>query len=288
MACMNTPHHDQNHCGASQHASTRWAVLTAAALMLTSTSAVDTATATSSKTRPSVSFVLTDTKIVAPKTMLGGIIDVTVDARQSKTRAHHLAFFRRNDGVTMKQVLAAPDSDFDKYVTYQGGNSFVEAGKSTRVTLDLDPGNYMVGDFADGPPIIGETIVTAPAKPGAAPTARGTVTTGPSMAFAIPSGFDASGTWRFTNTDTMPHEALLVRPHAVTGIAELVKWAKAPDKPMPADVIGGFGALGPGKQGWADLGPRPKAGTYFFICMVPGPDGVAHLASGMAKQLTIS
>ena len=204
------------------------------------------------------------------------------------TRAHHLAFFRRNDGVTMKQLLAAPDVDFDKYVTYQGGNASVGPGKTSTVTLDLQAGNYMLADFADGPPIIAETVVTEPAQRAATPAARGTVTMGPGMAFSIPRKFDASGMWRFTNTDTVPHEALLIRAHKGTTVADLVNWAKTPDKPMPADILGGIGALGPGKQGWVDLGSRPQAGTYLFVCMIPGPDGVAHLALGMAKQFTIS
>ena len=194
---MNTPLHEPVPRKASRSASTRWTIMAVAALVLQSTSVLSSAAAATASTgRPSVSIVLTDTKVAAPKTLPGGIVDVTMDARQSKTRAHHLAFFRRNDGVTMKQVLAAPDADFDKYVTYQGGNSSVDAGKSSRVTLDLQPGNYMIADFADGPPLITETVVTAPATPAKAPATKGTVTMGPGMAFSIPKGFDAAGTWR--------------------------------------------------------------------------------------------
>ena len=273
----------------SRSSATRWPIVAAVGLVLSSTSVLSAAAATtSSTTRPSISIALTDTKVAVPKTIPGGIVDVTMDARRSKTRAHHLAFFRRNDGVTMKQVLAAPDADFDKYVTYQGGNSSVHAGKSSRVTLDLQPGNYMIADFADGPPLFVETVVTAAATPANAPATKGTVTMGPGMAFSIPKGFDASGTWRFTNTDTMPHEAVLVRAHKGTTVVDLVNWAKTPDKPMPADILGGIGALGQGKQGWVDLGSRPKAGKYYFVCMIPGPDGVAHLARGMATGFTIS
>ena len=283
---MNTPRHEPISRAAFLSSCARWGI--AAALVLPSTSVLSAGAATASTLRPGVSIVLTDTKVAAPKTMPGGIVDITMDARQSKTRAHHLAFFRRNDGVTMKQLLAAPDADFDKYVTYQGGNASVDPGKSSTVTLDLQAGNYMLADFADGPPIIAETVVTEPAQRAATPAARGTVTLGPGMAFSIPRKFDASGMWRFTNTDTVPHEALLIRAHKGTTVADLVNWAKTPDKPMPADILGGIGALGPGKQGWVDLGSRPQAGTYLFVCMIPGPDGVAHLALGMAKQFTIS
>ena len=85
---------------------------------------------------------------------------------------------------------------------------------------------------------------------------------GPGMAYTLPKGFDSSGIWRFTTADTTePHEAVLVRLNGSTTTADLVAWAKAPNGPPPVDVLGGFGALGPSRQGWMDLGKRPTSGT---------------------------
>ena len=78
--------------------------------------------------RPKSEIRLSDTAIDMPAQMPGGLVDVQLDASPSTKRSHHLAFFRRNDGVSVKQLEQASDAEFDSLVTYEGGNAQVNAG----------------------------------------------------------------------------------------------------------------------------------------------------------------
>lgn len=240
-------------------------------------------------TRPSVTVVLSDTAMKLPVSIPGGIVDVVLDASSSKTASHHLAFFRRNAGVDAKRMMAASDAEFAKLVTYQGGNTEVLAGKKQTVTMDLEPGNYTVADFGDnGPQATGDTTV-GPATKAAPPAARGTITSGPGMAFTLPAGFDGSGVWRFTNADkASAHETAIIRLHTGKTAVDVVAWAKAGAGAPPFDVLGGFGPLGLGEQGWMDLGKRPAAGRYAVACFLPDDKGVMHAAMGMVREFTVA
>ena len=146
--------------------------------------------------RPKSEIRLSDTAIDMPAQMPGGLVDVQLDASPSTKRSHHLAFFRRNDGVSVKQLEQASDAEFDSLVTYEGGNAQVNAGASQAVTFDLDPGNYTVIDFDEQQNmLIAETTVGAPTEGAAEPTAKGTIKLGPGMKITLPKDFDGTGVW---------------------------------------------------------------------------------------------
>ena len=122
-----------------------------------------------------------------PAQMPGGLVDVKLDASPSTKRSHHLAFFRRNDGVSVKQLETASDAEFESLVTYEGGNAQGNAGASQALTFDLDPGNYTVIDFDEQQNmLIGETTVGARTRGAAEPTAKGTIKLGPGMKITLP------------------------------------------------------------------------------------------------------
>ena len=238
--------------------------------------------------RPSITITLSDTTVEIPKVIPGGYVDVTLSATSSRKQGHHLAFLRRNQGVSVAQLEAAPDDKVDALVTYQGGNGSVNPGKTAHLTLDLDPGDYVVFDFIDGPPIVSRTTVTGPAVRTTKPVARGTITMGPGMRYTVPKNFDGSGVWRFSNADTTKHEAVLVRLAPGKTVQDLFAWGKtAESSPPPGDIVGGFGALGSGRQGWIDLGAKPTPGRYALACILPTGDGSTHLGMGMAVGLAI-
>jgi hypothetical protein len=178
--------------------------------------------------RPKSEIKLSDTAVDMPAQMPGGLVDVQLDASPSTKRSHHLAFFRRNDGVSVKQLEKASDAEFESLVTYEGGNAQVNAGASQALTFDLDPGNYTVIDFDEQQNmLIGETTVGARTQGAAEPTAKGTIKLGPGMKITLPKGFDGSGVWKVVNDDpSLPHEAGVGRLAPNKTSADAVAWAK--------------------------------------------------------------
>jgi hypothetical protein len=239
--------------------------------------------------RRAVSISASDTALTVPARLPSGYVDVTISATTSTKRTHHLAFFRRNDGVSAAKILSAPDDRFASLVTFIGGNGNLHPGETARLTLDIEPGNYTIADFGDGEPLIAETVAPGAAIRTAKPSDKGTVTIGPGMKFSVPKGFDGAGTWRFVNADkSMAHEAVMLRLGDGKTLQDVVVWGKNDTSPPPGEVIGGFGGLGPGRQGWMDLGKRKKAGRYVFVCLIPTGNGSTHLAMGMVTQVVIA
>jgi hypothetical protein len=240
--------------------------------------------------RPSVTISLTDDAVEIPDHLPGGLVDVTLDATGSTNRSHHLALFRLNDGVTAEELFAADDATFGTLVTYQAGNSQVNPGDTALFTFDLDPGDYAIADFDEGGnALTAITTVDQPAATASEPTSKGTIVLGPGMLITLPDDFDGTGVWKVENRDSeLPHEAGLGRLLDGASVPDLVAWAASFDGPPPIEVLGGFGALGPGRRGWVDLGPSRQPGDHVVFCAIPGPDGVPHLAMGMATGFTLS
>jgi uncharacterized cupredoxin-like copper-binding protein len=107
-------------------------------------------------------------------------------------------------------------------------------------------------------------------------------------AFEAPDTVQAGPTWiHMTNTGKEVHHVIVI--HLADGhtVDELLKAAAgSPAPPSWAHPIGG------------PIGPDPGAaatktavnlgeGTYALVCVIPGPDGVPHVAKGMARQLIV-
>lgn len=150
----------------------------------------------------------------------------------------------------------------------------VDAGKSQTLTLDLDPGQYAVVDFDErGNMLTAETTIGARTAEATEPSAKGTI---------------KLGVWKVENGDpSQAHEAGVGKLVADKTMSDAVAWASTFDGPPPFETIGGLGAISPGHHGWVDLGPKRAPGNYLVYCPLPGDDGVAHLAMGMATPFSV-
>ncbi|HEX8393602.1 MAG TPA: hypothetical protein VF665_14755 [Longimicrobium sp.] len=101
----------------------------------------------------------------------------------------------------------------------------------------------------------------------------------------IPSGLT---TLRLVNGGHEMHHAQLVRLEDGHTVQELVQGMAAnPHGPPPPWVrfVGGPNAAVPGQPAEATV--DLKAGNYAILCFIPSKDGVAHVAKGMIKPLTV-
>ena len=264
--------------------------------------------------RPHVTITATADGLTVPSRVPGGLVDITLetkpgdpmetagighhvarvrlnDASESAGVGHHLVIARLNDGVTLDDVMAAGDEAFTTMMTVKGGNGTIAAGETLDMTLDLDPGEYLVIDNPQLPdPVIETFTVSAPAGNAPVPESEGTVHIGPNMVIAVPDNFDGTGVWHFVNDDpALIHEAAMARLAEGKSMDDVIAWGQAGfDGELPFDgEFGSMGALGPGEQGWTTLVP-PGPGEYVLICFVPDESGMPHLGNGMVVPFTVA
>ena len=270
----------------------RLTALAAVALLATAACGDDNpSTAASSTTngdRSAVTITMGDGTLDLPGTIAGGLVDVRLVAEPGE-QSHHLVFARLNDGVTYDALDAAGDEGFFELVTLRGGNGSLAPGDTAALTLDLDAGDYQVLDLPEGEvAAVARMSVTSAGEDAPEPRSEGTITLGPGMSIGVPSGFEGTGRWQFANADTdLPHEAVLVALEAGATTEDLVEWASTFAGPPPGDLIGGFGSLSGGQRGWLDLPDHVEPGSYAFVCLLPGPDGIPHAANGMVTGFTV-
>ena len=100
---------------------------------------------------------------------------------------------------------------------------------------------------------------------------------------------DPAGPTRFTltNQGKEPHHLVVIRiegGHSYDSLLAALRKAEMP--PRWAHPIGGPNGASPGIEAEAGLTLTP--GTYAIACLVPGSDGVPHLAKGMIRPLTVT
>jgi uncharacterized cupredoxin-like copper-binding protein len=134
-----------------------------------------------------------------------------------------------------------------------------------------------------------ETAAEAPAPSPAAGSAVNVVRyvatdnrfDGPAEVPAGPTEF------RLTNQGKDPHHLILVRLEEGRTFDSLLAALKNPGMPPRwVHLVGGPNAVSPGLESNARLELAP--GAYAILCMIPGPDGVPHVAKGMINPLTVT
>ena len=107
-------------------------------------------------------------------------------------------------------------------------------------------------------------------------------------AFTAPDSIPAGLTEiRLLNRGKEMHHVWLIRLDAGKTMNELFAVMK-PDAALPswARDVGGPNTPGPGGEASAIV--RLAAGRYAMICVIPSPDGKAHVMKGMAKEVIVT
>ena len=100
----------------------------------------------------------------------------------------------------------------------------------------------------------------------------------------------------FANPDDAAHEAQIVKLKDGKTIKDvLADMKKGGEQAAAADIAGdpeqqayGTPALLYGGQRTEVVSDRMQPGTYAVVCFLPGPDGMPHIAMGMAAQFTVA
>jgi uncharacterized cupredoxin-like copper-binding protein len=100
----------------------------------------------------------------------------------------------------------------------------------------------------------------------------------------IPAG---ATTFRLTNHGKELHQAQMIRLDEGKTVEDLGKALKNPG-PLPSWVrfVGGPNGIAPGQEANATSVLAP--GQYAYICLIPSPDGVMHVAKGMVRSFEVS
>ncbi len=82
------------------------------------------------------------------------------------------------------------------------------------------------------------------------------------------------------------HHSQLLKLEDGKGLADLAVISHDAPPPSWAIPVGGPGAVNPGLT--SESIQTLEAGTYAVICFIPSPDGIAHVAKGMAATFTVA
>jgi len=236
----------------------------------------------------SVDVRVTDSAIEVPGALKPGFTTFNISGESEGD--NHLLFIRANDGTTqeaMEAGIRANDGSGDSLVSIVGGNGGMPQGESLKITIELKQGIYSVILFTDEGDLAAHSFFTVDGTSSktAPPEADGVIAMGPGLTFAVPSGFDGSGTFEVVNNDTETHEAAVVRLLDGATMTDVRDWAiNGFAGPPPFAPAGGFGALDGGSRGWIEADVAP--GQYALICWIPGPDGLPHWINGMSAEFT--
>jgi hypothetical protein len=211
---------------------------------------------------------------------------------------HHAQLARLNDGVTLEQFGAALQNGpiaAMSLISLTGGPGPLDPNGEQTVTLELQPGNYLLLDFLAGPdgvPHVAKgmitpfTVVAGDATAAQAPTADAELKL-VDFSFALPSAIRAGEQiWKITADSTQPHEISLIKLAEGQSAEDVLHWMHAPTGQPPFANVGGMQAINPGTAAYLHLNLTP--GNYVAICHVPDPaSGKAHSELGMILPFTV-
>lgn len=237
-----------------------------------------------------VNVRVTDSAVDIPGALAPGFTTFNITGESEGD--NHLIFLRGNDGVTQEAMdagIRANDGSGDSLVSIVGGNGGMPQGTSVKVTFELEEGIYSVILFTDEGDLAAHSFFTVDgsADSTAPPAADGVIAMGPGFRFALPSGFNGTGTFEVVNNDTETHEAAFVRLEDGHTMSDVRDWAlNGFEGPPPLASAGGFGALDGGRRGWIEADTAP--GQYALICWIPDADGVPHWLNGMSTEFSVN
>jgi uncharacterized cupredoxin-like copper-binding protein len=130
---------------------------------------------------------------------------------------------------------------------------------------------------------------TAPATPAAAPAATQLVhVKATDFKFDMPASVPAGPVnFHLMNEGKEMHHAIVVRLEDGKTLRDLAAAMKTEGPPPPwLKFVGGPNGAVPGATASSTLMLTP--GHYAVLCLIPGTDGVPHVAKGMAQEFTVT
>jgi hypothetical protein len=238
-----------------------------------------------------------DFSYVAPDTLPSGL--VTLRMTNHGQEVHHVQLLRLKDTTTFEQFVAALQTEGDGAIgltTLPGGVGPIDPQATAEVTLNLDPGAYVLACFIAGPdgvPHVAKGMilplqVVQPAEPAttATPTTRGTFQMS-DFSFEMPDSLPAGrNTFQVVNAGPQFHELNVVRLAPGASVQDVLAWTTQPSGPPPFEAVGGMNGLSVGGVGYMTL--DLPVGSYVAICHIPDPNtGLPHAQLGMLKAFAV-
>ena len=280
----------------------------AAALVLTACAKTETQTtdtaaaatpapaAAASASPNMVSFTAKEFSFEGPDSIPAGLTMFHLtDAGQ---QLHHLQLIKLEDGKTFADYQAASKvaGPPPAWAIMYGGVNPPAPGQTTIASQVMEPGNYAVVCFVEGPdhvPHIAKGMAKAlkvtesPNANKTEPTADVTMTLS-DYAFTLSKPLAAGRQMiKVENAASQPHEVVLVQLDSGKTMQDVGKWASEMKGPPPGKPLGGIPAFVKGKNAFFEVNLAP--GDYGLICFVPdAKDGKPHVEHGMVQQFKVS
>lgn len=230
-----------------------------------------------------------------------GLADIEI-AKTSEA-AHGLIVARLHDGVTDEDFAAAlgsPDAmGAFALADFYGGINSVPADGEWTVTVDLDPGHYVVLDHGTGPngpdgpawftdpDFFRPFDVSGTHVDADRPSATAAVDLNEFAFTGFPGHLPGKGVLRFTNSGAQRHEVDLVRLNEGVTVEHALHLLAEGASDAPGVEVGLLGVISPGHD--VSVGYELESGTYLVVCLFPdeGGEHMPHAALGMVADFTV-
>ena len=243
-----------------------------------------------------VSFTAKEFSFEGPDSIPAGLTMFHLtDAGQ---QLHHLQLIKLEDGKTFADYQAASKAAGPPpaWAVPYGGVNPPALGETTIASEVMEPGNYAVVCFVEGPdhvPHIAKGMAKAlkvtesPNANTTEPTADVTMTLS-DYTFTLSKPLAAGRQMiKVENAASQPHEVVLVQIEPGKTMQDVRKWVFEMKGPPPGKPLGGIPAFIKGKNAFFEVNLAP--GDYGLICFVPdAKDGKPHVEHGMVQQFKVS
>ncbi len=242
---------------------------------------------------------------VAPKSIEGGLVELTFT---NSGKGTHEAQLLRIEGAHTAQealkIVTSEDAATPEWIRAAGGAGSTGPGQTTKTTLNLPAGKYMMfdNDGQGGPSnaslgALAEFTVTA-GEAGDLPASTATITAATDEDAEPENSFEITGLkvgmnrLRLVNKGDELHHAIMFPILPGKTIADVKKafTEEGPSGPPPVDFANGAGTavLDGDTEQVSDLVLR-KPGKYAVVCFLTDRDGKGkqHLAAGMLEEVEV-
>lgn len=243
-----------------------------------------------------VSFTAKEFSFEGPDTIPAGL--TMFHLTDAGKELHHVQLVKLEEGKTFADYQAA-SKDMKgpppAWAVPYGGVNPPAPGATTTAMQVLEPGNYAVVCFVEGPDHVPHmakgmmrplTVTPSANANTTEPTADVTLTLS-DYTFTLSKPLVAGKQLiKVENGAAQPHEVVLIQLAPGKTIEDVGKWVFDMKGPPPGKPIGGIPAFVKGKDSFfqADLTP----GEYGMICFVPdAKDGKPHVQHGMKTQFKV-